>query len=59
MLTEETPHGVCSGVYRSKSIYNIFMILAMEIANVLETVFENIVLDLLNQLSCLIFISTE
>ena len=35
------------------------MILAMEIANVLKTVFENIVLDLLNQLSCLIFISTE
>ena len=35
------------------------MILAMEMANVLKTVFENIVLDLLNQLSCLIFISTE
>ena len=35
------------------------MILAMEIANMLETVFENIVLYLLNQLSCLIFISTK
>lgn len=45
--------------YRSKTIYNIFMIFAMEIANVLETIFENIVLDLLNQLSCLIFISTK
>ena len=31
----------------------------MEIANMLETVFENIVLYLLNQLSCLIFISTK
>ena len=31
----------------------------MEIANILETVFENIVLDLLNQLFCLIFINTK